>query len=564
MSHTKGPEREGLPKSGRVNEVCQEWMVREDMALAYRLQNKEFDEHLSGNKYRNQLVREDIPKAKDEQLREQRLAEQAAAIYQKMLAEQEEIDNQLAKDLADKIEREERLKRREIEMRDQDVARQLLEQERHKVERHHHMPNYPPHFSPQKPAYPPPKTESHPSPHRPNSLNYQANLPRRQALAMPLPHEISPVDDVYLDPIRTKEEIESAELYTEPYKPTEKLSDQLNRIDIAEIGVPIDEVTERQIQEERDAALARQLQEQEGSIEETLMNRDRLLAIEAQDKELAKLLQERERAKARRARERAKQKALAKKQQQIDLQQHEHRNVDQLMPDDSYAFPADMIQQTSSVPRTVAAHPDMYAVPNPNDEDVSYSLPVDVLPTGSGDRLRVSHRQNYGSELKEINVVPGGHSSSFEEKISNGLPPQRPTQLDLKSPLTKINKPRYPDPEPCDSFQSTSSTSPTSHQTAHTNIAMAIDPTYSRRGGGGPASSGGSYHRHSSSYDTASSTVTTSTSSSSPGMVLPPPDLGELDDENPAPPYMPIQGQRRTASLEKKQKKKSKDGCKQQ
>lgn len=85
---------------------------------------------------------------------------------------------------------------------------------------------------------------------------------------------------------------------------------------------------------------------------------------------------------------------------------------------------------------------------------------------------------------------------------------------------------------------------------------MAIDPTYSRRG---------VYHRTSSNYDTASSTVTTSTSSSSPGMILPAPDITEQDDDNPAPPYMPIQGQRRTASLEKKQKKKGKDGgCKQQ
>lgn len=82
---------------------------------------------------------------------------------------------------------------------------------------------------------------------------------------------------------------------------------------------------------------------------------------------------------------------------------------------------------------------------------------------------------------------------------------------------------------------------------------MAIDPTYTRRGGG---------YRPPSSYDTTSSTVTTSTSSCSPG-VLPNPDLGENEDENPAPPYMPIQGQRRTASLEKK-KKKHREGCKQQ
>lgn len=84
---------------------------------------------------------------------------------------------------------------------------------------------------------------------------------------------------------------------------------------------------------------------------------------------------------------------------------------------------------------------------------------------------------------------------------------------------------------------------------------MAIDPTYPRRQGISPLS-----------YDTSTSGTVTSTSSSSPGFILPPPDVSELEEEtSPVPPYMPIQGQRRTASLEKKIKKKNKDGgCKQQ
>nr|CAI5846971.1 unnamed protein product [Callosobruchus analis] len=84
---------------------------------------------------------------------------------------------------------------------------------------------------------------------------------------------------------------------------------------------------------------------------------------------------------------------------------------------------------------------------------------------------------------------------------------------------------------------------------------MAIDPTYTRRGGGYPRGTASSI---TSAVSDSSGTITTS-------MVLPSPDICNLDDENPAPPYMPIQGQRRTASLEKKQKKKHKEGgCKQQ
>lgn len=108
MANAKYTEHDTLPRAGRVNELCQEWVVREDGALAYQLQNEEINEHYSGNKVRNALVREDFPKALTEQQREQQLAEQAAAIYQKMLAEQEELDNQVARQLAEKIEREER------------------------------------------------------------------------------------------------------------------------------------------------------------------------------------------------------------------------------------------------------------------------------------------------------------------------------------------------------------------------------------------------------------------------------------------------------------------------
>lgn len=81
------------------------------------------------------------------------------------------------------------------------------------------------------------------------------------------------------------------------------------------------------------------------------------------------------------------------------------------------------------------------------------------------------------------------------------------------------------------------------------NIAMAIDPTYTRRNVQSPAS-----------CDTTSSSTLTSTLSSSPG-ILPSPDIS--DDGDLALPYMPIQGQKRMGSVDKK-KRRAKDGCKQQ
>lgn len=370
MSEPNPPGDSLLPR-GRVNEVCQEWMVREDGALAYRLQNQEISEHLSGNKYRNAVVREDFPRAKTEQLREQQLAEQTAMIYQRMLAEQEEQDNMVAKQLAAELEREERYKRRMMEAQDKDVAKQMLHRERI-----------------QKMEVPPPQ--------RP---------PKRQSKAMPLPHWYPP---------------ESADLYTEPYRKPEDITAQLERIDLA------DESTERLRQEEKDAALARQLQEQEGSLED----RDRMLAIEAQDKELAKMLQERERTKARRARERAKQKALAKKQQQ------QEQDVNQIMPDDSYSYPADLIPPRASLSaRGLPNISDTYALPNQNEDDINYSLPADVLPSHSlmDNNIKTNYspqKGSYDSKLGEkiINGVDSNRRPSFE----NEGPAIRPTQLDLK------------------------------------------------------------------------------------------------------------------------------------
>lgn len=102
MADARSKESEPFPKPGRVNEACREWGIREDGALAYRLQNQEISEHYQGNRLRNMVVREDFPRALDEQLREQRLAEQAAAVYHQMLAEQEEVDKIYAKKLADR------------------------------------------------------------------------------------------------------------------------------------------------------------------------------------------------------------------------------------------------------------------------------------------------------------------------------------------------------------------------------------------------------------------------------------------------------------------------------
>ncbi|KAL6431009.1 hypothetical protein ACFW04_007041 [Cataglyphis niger] len=99
---------DSLPKAGRVNEVCREWLVHEDGALAYRLQDEEIKEHYTSNKTRNAQVREDVPRAKVEQ-------ELEALRYQNYIQQQEERDALVARQIALSLEREERQRERELQ-----------------------------------------------------------------------------------------------------------------------------------------------------------------------------------------------------------------------------------------------------------------------------------------------------------------------------------------------------------------------------------------------------------------------------------------------------------------
>ncbi|OXU31237.1 hypothetical protein TSAR_014771 [Trichomalopsis sarcophagae] len=96
-----------MPKAGRVNEVCREWLVHEDGALAYRLQDEEIKEHYTHNKVRNAQVREDLPKARVEQ-------EIEKLRYLSHVQEQEERDALVARQIALSLEREERMREREL------------------------------------------------------------------------------------------------------------------------------------------------------------------------------------------------------------------------------------------------------------------------------------------------------------------------------------------------------------------------------------------------------------------------------------------------------------------
>lgn len=279
-----------LPKPGRVNEVCREWLVKEDGALAHRLQSEEIEHHLSGNRWRNAVVREDFPRARDEQRREQELAEEAR---RRQALEQEEYDARVAAELAERMEREEAARRAALETQDQHVAWRLQERERLRLEQAR-VPDPDPNCV----GLPPP----------PDDLSARMRVLRIQGAGR-----------AENPPPRSQRGLRASTEHLEDVDAIEDYVEEEEETGAAEV---LDEEEARRIQEEKDAELARLLQEREAAEADPRrqlsdLDRDRLMAIEAQDRELARLLQERERAKARRAKERARQRAALKRRQQL-------------------------------------------------------------------------------------------------------------------------------------------------------------------------------------------------------------------------------------------------------
>ncbi|XP_075152996.1 uncharacterized protein LOC142226724 isoform X4 [Haematobia irritans] len=255
FSSTAATTTETLPKTGHVNEVCKEWLVREDGALAYKLQSQEITDFYKGNRTRNAVVREDFPTALQEQLKEKETAEKQAEAYRRRLKEQEEYDKRVAKEITEKLERD----LQEQRLRELESEKLALDMEAIYV-------NLPP--------VPPPSARDKNkklSPEKYDSLvgNSSSSPQTSAGGATKERHLQDHADDI--------------ELYVDP-------------CDYKEIGLPISEIKEMNAklkQEQKDALLARRLQEMEVQDGMTLEERDRMLAIEAQDKELAKMLQER-------------------------------------------------------------------------------------------------------------------------------------------------------------------------------------------------------------------------------------------------------------------------------
>lgn len=136
-------------------------------------------EHYNGNRYRNQLVREDFPTALSEQMKERQNAERQAALYHEMINQQEESDCVVAQQLAEQLRRDGERRRLAMIAQDESLGHQL-QNSMHIGDPHgirNDLPPVPPKNFPQKLS-----PSHHLLQHSPtNSLDHSPTSPRHHS-----------------------------------------------------------------------------------------------------------------------------------------------------------------------------------------------------------------------------------------------------------------------------------------------------------------------------------------------------------------------------------------------
>ncbi|XP_054165270.1 uncharacterized protein LOC128962891 [Oppia nitens] len=529
----------GLAAEGRVGRVCKEWLVREDGVLAYQLQNQEISQHYEGNRNKSRTVREDLPIAKGLQRNEEEEATAVRLSYERLLDHQYDEDERLAREMQRRLMEQESSQRR-TEEEDERLAKQLaardkarlvrkrLEREKQQVEQLSaqlnvtHVVNPPHHHQ-----------------HSRMSQSDGTDSDNQQFSAATASASHSGV--VSADRMNWRNSANSG---------GGALSE--DELDLSEFCMqPPDDLTPDELRiflEEQDAEIARLLQQQEIKRKSTV-DKGKLAQIEAQDYEIARRLHKQEKERLRRLKERAKHKALQKRQEESGV----YSRGDGGSGSDSNSTH----RQLYGLP--VAAAPARRQQLNSHNSDtdsITYeeiNQPATAYHTNIAAFLDPTYKPNstvLSNPLLNNNSlnrhdIPSATNGDMESSVDDFI---EQTGLHFAQ-VYKVS----PMPSPNDSPQSTTDQrrqqlnhhQQQQQQQHHHNYHLndydpdddpsipdnyyPIDEPKSRRNR----------------TQMASSTMSSSTSATSPVL-----------------PYMPVQGQRRISSMEKK--KKPKDGCKTQ
>ena len=282
-----------LPSGGHVSRLRANWSVHEDGALAQRLQSEEINQHYHGNRQRNHQIREDLPQAREEQVRE---IEQACRVAE-----------------------ERRRALHEIESQDADLARHVQS---------HFYQNTQNATGSGTPPLPvmangdvPDEDDDSPRQIVYNDEQYQVKL-ARPALIKDEPvyannkPEHYAVSQKYPGGAIAKVPMTSPRRRAFMNSSSENEENVVSLAGLSQRDVVLSRRAEEQIEmEKHDQELARRLQSQIDFVE----SEDSKMAREAQDLEYAKMVHAKEKAKLKRAKERSRQKKLLQQQENPEV-----------------------------------------------------------------------------------------------------------------------------------------------------------------------------------------------------------------------------------------------------
>ncbi|XP_039482746.1 basic-leucine zipper transcription factor A isoform X8 [Drosophila santomea] len=491
------PPKEALPRSGHVNEVCKEWLVREDGALAYKLQSQEINDFYKGNRYRNAVVREDFPTALHEQIKEKEQAQRRVDAYRRRLTEQEEHDKRVAKEIADKLERDLQEQQQKELLQSEIIAKQMQEI-------YVNLPPVPPpatrdksrppprpakasiHLQQQQQTHQTQQTQStqqqhHTEPSTSQQARYHSQQQQQQQPLQLQQQHFSQTDNYKLSPEKYDQLVgnfglgsgtvsgsgsgsaKAAERHMQQHADDIELYvDPCDYASLREIGLPLEEIQEmskKLKQEQKDELLARRLQAIESKDCVRQEHRDRLLAIEAQDKELAKMLQDRmnskklfscrynylgirkEKAKAKRAKE----KARLRKTQQKEAAEAANGNGSLLCGTNSHCgpllpLPPDCLSSNANQSQAdidVEAYSNPIDVLNSSREQRPHTGP---LTNGSLTRDGGSSSNHSSMQRQQRNMVPiRGEDDIYTLPVDSCRPGPRPLSLHVTEALQPVH-----------------------------------------------------------------------------------------------------------------------------
>ncbi|XP_052082048.1 trichohyalin-like isoform X9 [Mytilus californianus] len=550
-------------------EMCQQWLVHEDGALAYQLQNKEIDFHYGLNRYNRRTIRDDIPVARVVQDDEEVIQQQERFQELEALKAQAEEDEEVARRVTEELMSEEEAHKRQRELEDEEVARTVQEKEKKKYEKYI-----------EKQRLKELKTERKILEKQLEQHTQDARLTLRSSQDEGTSDEdVGDVQhsmgDMAVSGRNSRSERNGYTRYMYRVTPSGRIEDEGDFTDFFAVPDNIPEEHRSRLQQLQDEELARLLQEQEHKRTKAEVDRVKLREIEEQDERLAKIIQEQEKLRAKRAKEKKKQQDDVKRQQQ---QMQMTNPATRPLPD----LPGKRISSDPPVNRSHDHHRlrrDSFIQSIENRSSQQPRTPEsEQSTTSSRNSQRQPSRQQSLDPLNRPrlptpNEVPSHSVHSVEQWVLNSARETQNYQHERRRLPSNRSDEMIPSPSPPGSYHSEDelpysvirndlvrAPPPPSNPRVNSqqngnhyavsnplgfNIAAAIDPTYKRQPRNG-------------SHDETNMKMPVLSSS----MPLPEDRMGGANDsfseEGPViSQFQPVQGQRRSASDKQKTRKSS-------